>query len=265
MVDDWTNDKKVQETKIEITIEANSVDKLRIMLCDDEPEQLLRMEQALEVVDVELERTSFSSALELLQALQNKIASKESLPQVIFSDIEMPDYDGISLGKEIHKILPDCYLIFTTAYVEYAVKGYEARAYRYLLKPVTAEKVREVLKEIQSELHGKKKLVLKNQEGKRVIAVEDIIYLSAEDKYTILYTKQGQFMDRTSLNQYEELLVKHGFFRNHRKYLVNTAYHQSFNKGMVELVTGDALPLSRRKESKYKARLLYIDDEDMLR
>lgn len=256
---------KIQTIENEITLEANSVDTIRIMLCDDEPDQLLQMEQVLKTIDIELEYTSFSSGVELLQALQILLDKKKSLPQVIFTDIEMPDYDGISLGKEIHKILPNCYLIFTTAYVEYAVKGYEARAYRYLLKPVTAEMVREVLKEIQSELHGKKKLVLKNQEGKRVIAVEDIIYLSAEDKYTILYTKQGQFMDRTSLNQYEELLVKHGFFRNHRKYLVNLSYHQSVNKGMIELVTGDTVPLSRRKESEYKARLLYIDDEEMLR
>lgn len=256
---------KIQTIENEITLEANSVDTIRIMLCDDEPDQLLQMEQVLKTIDIELEYTSFSSGVELLQALQILLDKKKSLPQVIFTDIEMPDYDGITLGKEIQKLLPDCYLIFTTAFVEYAVKGYEARAYRYLLKPITLEKIEETLKEIQRELDNKKKLVVKNQEGKRVIAVEDILYLSAEDKYTILYTKQGQFMDRTSLNQFEELLAKYGFFRTHRKYLVNTAYHQSFNKGMVELVTGDALPLSRRKESEYKARLLYIDDEDMLR
>ena len=71
------------------------------------------------------------------------------LPDVIFLDIKMPDLDGITFGKKVRELLPDCFLIFTTAYEEYAVKGYEAQAFRYLLKPMELVVIQPLMRHIQ--------------------------------------------------------------------------------------------------------------------
>lgn len=61
-------------------------------------------------------------------------------------DIRLPESDGITLGKKIKELCPDTYLVLVTAYAEYAIKGYEAATFRYLLKPVRTNELRKLLK-----------------------------------------------------------------------------------------------------------------------
>lgn len=90
-------------------------------------------------------------AEQLLDAISQRRAYNQPMPELIFLDVVMDEKDGIELGKELRKLAPDSYLIFITAHPEYAIKGYEARAFRYILKPLTSEKVQEVLAEVRKE------------------------------------------------------------------------------------------------------------------
>lgn len=63
----------------------------------------------------------------------------------------MPEENGIQTGKKIKEMFPEICLVFVTAYAEYAIQGYEAKAFRYLLKPVTEEAVRKLFGEIKAE------------------------------------------------------------------------------------------------------------------
>lgn len=256
------NDKKVERVKI-----ANaSVRLLNIMICDDEKAHILHLQQLLEQLqdEISLSITTDDSPEKLLQLLEDRAKRGKVLPDVLFLDIRMPEVDGISFGKALRNIAPDIYVVFTTAYREYAIEGYEAQAFRYLLKPLTKEMIQKVLIEIQRDMGGKKKLLLKLAKEERMLDLREILYLSAEDKYTILYTTDGYYVDRTSLNDYESLLSPYGFYRIHRKYIVNFYHHKSMEKGFVTLSQGTRLPISRRRAEAYYGELFQGVKEELL-
>lgn len=259
--------KKNTSVKVEtVRLVNTSVKLLDVMICDDEEPHILHLRQLLEQLqdEIGLRITPHNSPEKLLQQLEDKVKCGEALPDVIFLDIRMPEVDGISFGKALHNIAPDIYVVFTTAYKEYAIEGYEAQAFRYLLKPLTNEAVQKVLKEIQRDMGKKKKLIVKLAKGESVLALHEILYLSAEDKYTILYTMDGYYVDRTSLNDYESLLSPYGFYRIHRKYIVNFHHHKSLEKGHVILSQGTRLPISRRREKDYYTELFKGVERELL-
>jgi len=84
----------------------------------------------------------FDNPLDTLNFLENNTAD------VIFLDINMPDMNGISLGKIITKMYPDTKIIFITAYKDYAVDAFEIKAYDYLLKPYSESRIKNLLKSL---------------------------------------------------------------------------------------------------------------------
>lgn len=240
---------------------------IRVFICEDQLEHAEQLRQILEQLQKEMRLTIdiYYSTKELLSVLTSPEQEPVFLPDVIFLDIEMPDMDGITFGKKVRELVPECFLIFATAYEEYAIKGYEAQAFRYLIKPMSVEVVRQVMRQIQENLRRKKKLLIKSSEQEQIIPLQDVIYLSAEDKYTILYTKEGHFIDRRALGDYENLLQMYGFYRIHRKYIVNSYYHKSMAKGRVALSNGAELPISRRRTGDYHREILQNLEKELLK
>ena len=238
---------------------------IRVVICEDESAHAEQLREILEKLQSEMRLTIdiYHSAKELLTIIMD--SEREFLPDVIFLDIKMPNLDGITFGKKVRELLPDCFLIFTTAYEEYAVKGYEAQAFRYLLKPMELEVIRPLMWHIQKVLGRNKKLLIKSPDCEHILPLQDLIYLSAEDKYTILYTKEGHFIDRRALGEYEEMLQMYGFYRIHRKYIVNSYYHKSMQKGKVALSTGEELPISRRRSGDYHREILQNLEKELLK
>lgn len=232
-----------------------------VAVCDDEKEQLEELQQLLE----EFGRRehfmveAYISAEQLLEDINQKKNQNLPIPELIFLDIVMDEKDGIQLGKELRTLAPDSYLIFITAHPEYAIKGYEARAFRYILKPLTSEKVQEVLAAVREDKGRKirKKILVKSLDREYVVDINDIYYLCSEDKYTLIHTADGYYMDSTSLTEYEKQLSQYGFYRIHRKYLVNASHHKKMDKKTVVLDNDVELPLSRRREKEYREILLY--------
>ena len=110
---------------------------------------------------------------------------------VIFLDINMPDMNGISLGKIISKMCPDMKIIFITAYKDYAVDAFEIKAFDYLLKPYSESRIKSLLKSlvnIKSEVttsirnNNLKKITVNIGERLYVISLNDIDYIEASEK-----------------------------------------------------------------------------------
>lgn len=251
---------------------------LIIFLCDDEDVSLQELETVVKqaslihFLDWEAGREStscpvqvevFLSPEKMLCEIQKRPIERQ--PDIIMIDIVMPQMDGITLAKKIREYLPDSFLIFTTAYAEYAIQGYEARAFRYLLKPITTEKIVTVLQDIYREKKRNRKLLVKAIDGEHLLRLDEIYYLSAEDKYTILYTDTRHFIDRTSLNDYEQMLAPYGFSRVHRKFIINRVHHKSMGKGVIMLNNGVEISLSRRRMAEYRKQLFGDIEEEVLR
>lgn len=239
---------------------------LTIFICEDIEEHSTRVVDMCEYLsqDYDIEWESFPSAESLKLRLEQLQKNGERFPNLILMDVELPGMDGITFGKQLKEMHPDVFLVFVTAYIEYAVKGYEANAFRYLLKPLSLEVMRGLITDIQTEYKKKKKLIVKTKDGEMVVSLQELLYISAEDKYTVLYTKKQHFISDYSLKKYEAQLQEQGFARIHRKYLVNLYHHQGIQAGKVVLSNGATLPISKKRMSEYQKQLFRYLGEDIV-
>ena len=243
-------------------------EEINIYLCEDNEEHLSQMADTVklsaEKKGWEISLHSYLSAEELLKRLENEYGKNRGVLEVIFADIEMPGMNGIELGKRINQNFPEVYFIFTTAFEEYAIQGYEARAYRYLLKPVTLQNVSQILEQILKEKE-RNKIVILREEGKEVfVALKEIIYISAEDKYTVFHTRENTYFDKISLTECEKLLGKYGFYRIHRKYIINMKHHKKLGTNTVVLSGAIELPVSRKQQEEYRKYFISQLENGML-
>ncbi len=237
-----------------------------IYICEDRKEHTSQLSEVCALLSADYPHTLeiFSSAEGMLEKLEQLQEKQDKVPDLVLLDIELPQMDGITLGKKIKQMYPEVFLVFATAYVEYAVKGYEANAFRYLIKPLTEKVMRNLFQDILAENKKKKKLTVKTTEGEMVVNLRDLLYISAEDKYTILYTKSHHFVSDYSLKHYEEQLLGQGFYRIHRKYLVNMYHHKGISAGKVVLTQDCKLPISRKRMAEYQKQLFLYLGEDIV-
>lgn len=237
-----------------------------IYICEDIEEHSKKILEICSLLAKEypLKVVAFQSAKELLESLEQLRQENISFPHLVLLDIELPGMDGITLGKQIRKMNTDVFLVFITSYIEYAVKGYEANAFRYLLKPLSYDVMRNLLVDIQREYSKKKKIIVKTRVGEMILPLQELIYISAEDKYTILHTKSRHYISDYSLKKYEEQLEEYGFFRIHRKYLINLYHYKETQNGRIILSQGGILPISKKRMSEYRQKLFHFLSEDLI-
>lgn len=187
-------------------------------------------------------------------------------PDLIFLDVQMPGMDGFEVLEQIeHKP----YVIFTTAYDQYAIKAFDQNAVDYLLKPLDEERFNLALKRaadrIQHDQNNidkllnniKKKddsysthLFVQKSEKLLNIPTGDIMHLEASGDYTVLTTAKDQYLSSSGIGKLEEKLDPEKFIRIHRSTIINLNYlkeiEKHFNGGLiVKMENGKTFPVSR--------------------
>ncbi|MCI6151947.1 LytR/AlgR family response regulator transcription factor [Fusobacterium perfoetens] len=167
----------------------------------------------------------FDNPIDALKFLENNEVD------IAFLDINMPGIDGINLGKIIHKLNPNMKIIFITAYREYGVEAFDIKAFDYILKPYSEERIKKTLEELLKVNQKEENKVLKNElinklavseDGKIIIlSLEDIYYIEADEKECLVYTKNKIYTTKQKISKLEEVLSNKKFFKSHRAYLVN--------------------------------------------
>ncbi|MEH8018706.1 LytTR family DNA-binding domain-containing protein [Rheinheimera muenzenbergensis] len=234
---------------------------MRILIVDDEPLARARLKRLLAQLP---EHQCVAEAENASQALQQ---IKQLQPDLVLLDIAMPEQDGISLGTEILQLAVPPAVIFVTAHPQHALDAYQASPVGYLLKPVAAEALQTALQKAGTltRAHLEKKTVVAKltylQAGvKRQLALDDIFYFTADDKYVRMVFKQGEALIEQSLvqlqQQFPQLLV-----RIHRRTLINKAYFArllSQDGRHWVLLNGcdDKLEVSRREVASLRDSLM---------
>lgn len=247
-------------------IQEDLLAQFTIYMCEDIREHIEKMLGICVLLEKEysLDITVFQSAEELLECLYMRKQENAVFPDLILLDIELPGMDGITLGKQIRKMNREVFLVFITSHIEYAVKGYEANAFRYLLKPLSQEVMRNLLIDIQREREKKKSISVKTTDAEILLPLQELLYISAEDKCTVLYTKSQHYISDYSLKKYEEQLREYGFFRIHRKYLVNLYHHKGTQAGKIILSSGLSLPITKNRMAEYRRQLFHFLGENLV-
>lgn len=115
-----------------------------IFVIDDEPKMCRLLERTVREAAPEAEVLSFSGGMQAVEA----IARQGLRPSVIFSDIIMPELDGLALAVRLKTAAPDAKLVFVTGHAEYAIDAYQLHASGYILKPADPDRIREELKKL---------------------------------------------------------------------------------------------------------------------
>jgi DNA-binding LytR/AlgR family response regulator len=141
-----------------------------------------------------------------------------------------------------------CRIVFITAFDQYAIEAFENEAIDYLLKPVTDERLKKTVKRLKNQISGSpgsaldiarsmerllaalkdkppagylKWIKVRQGEEVRLIAVEDIFYFKAEDKYTVVKTREAEALIKKTIQQLSEELDPEQFWRIHRGVIVS--------------------------------------------
>jgi DNA-binding LytR/AlgR family response regulator len=224
----------------------------KAIIADDEKELRTYLKTLLSEIWPELmicgEAKNGKEALELVESKQ---------PQIAFLDIRMPGLSGMEVAKRIAGL---CRIVFVTAFDQYAVEAFEREAVDYLLKPVSKERLIQTIQRLKNRLNastepptrltevidqvlsrlpsrGKADYLhwIKTQlkDSVRLIPVEEIDYFKAEDKYTLVITKEGESMIKKSIKELAQELDPGQFWQIHRGTIVNVSRIEKVSRSLT--------------------------------
>jgi two-component system LytT family response regulator len=209
---------------------------LKVIIADDEMGMRLVLKKAIEKFrefEIIGEAEDGNSALLLFEQLR---------PHVVFLDVEMPEINGLDCARKIFDINPKTIIIFATAHSEYMPQAFEMYAFDYMIKPFKVERIFQTLDRIlelkdrlepknrneeidlSKELKQEKrldKLMIKNKEGISFVEMKEIVLVQREERNTVIYTRDEEYVTSEGLSEIEERLDKYQFIRSHKSYIIN--------------------------------------------
>jgi len=209
-------------------------------------------------VEVVGEASNAAEATQLIRAIPY---------DVVFLDIDMPGVSGMRLAEALSELEHPPAIVFVTAYSEHAVKAFEVEAADYLVKPVEIERLRRAIERLSPQLPAPgtarvERVPVEKAGKKLLLSVEDIFHIMAKDDYSYLFTDGERYLSTMSLADLERKLEPRGFFRVHRRFLVNLAQVKEvvpMYGGTLLLTMKDRaatqVPVSRRRVPSLKKAL----------
>lgn len=202
-------------------------------------------------------------------------------PQVVFLDIRMPSgTEGFDLLDSIEN--KDFFVVFVTAFKDYAIRAFNANAIYYVLKPIDIDDLKSAVNKLMSQLASPKpeikeyfetikelsksiktnkyssRITIHHQKGIKIINDSDIVYLEADGNCTNLFFVDGtKYLDTRTLAVYEEILNPQHFFRIHKSHIINLDFLTEYisEGNLVLLKNGSKLSVSRNRTPDFLKRL----------
>lgn len=243
---------------------------LGILLVDDEPLARQRLRDLLsELADVQVlgEAENGAQACREVQSLQ---------PDVVLMDIAMPVMDGLEAASHLAGLERSPAVVFCTAHDEHALAAFEARAIDYLVKPVRRERLAAALQRARELLASRSRppqppasaqarthLCARLRGSLRLIPLDDVVYLQAEEKYVVVHHVGGEDLIEDSLKSLEQEFPER-FLRIHRNCLVARSELRELRRsgeGQVQALlrrSEDALEISRRCLPQIRQQLRHL-------
>lgn len=229
----------------------------RIVLCEDNclQRRILKdfIYKTFEEISDNLELLEFSSGEEFLE-----YDILEGV-DIFFLDIQMGTLNGMELAKLIREKNDISEIIFVTSLVDYIQDGYTVRAYRYLLKPIKYDDLRNHILSCVSDIVKKREnfMIIENKGIIYKILISNIMYIDVRKKDLTIHTTEGIYHTKNSMEKVEKDLKKYNFFRCHKSYLINMNYIQIIYKNNV-VIKDENIPVSKHRMSSLKTNLTYI-------
>lgn len=246
------------------------MNKIKAILVDDE-------ESARDVLENLLRR--FCPAVDLVAKCNNVedavIAINLHQPDLVFLDIEMPNYRGYELVNFFADI--NFEIIFVTAYDRYAIKAFEVSAIDYLMKPIEIDRLKESVSRVSCKFDKQKNsekiqhlkealnspslqsILIPKNGNQYVVALKDIIAIEAQESYSCVYTATDKYLMSKNLKHFERMLdTSSNYLRVHKSWIINVDFIQNYSKSdlSIQLQTGISAKLSKYKKVEFESLLV---------
>lgn len=234
---------------------------IKCLLVDDEP--LAR--------SILLDHISKIDFLEVVGESKNAIEATSFLMNnqvdLLFLDINMPHISGVEFAKQLN---PKPAIVFTTAYSEYALEGFEIEAIDYLMKPVRFERFFKAANKVLKSIGGEEKKLEQPSQNKQEVAAS-FIYLKSEDKmvrielndilaiesqghYVRIFGIQQNYIIHQSITEMETKLPSNYFFRTHRSFIIGKKHIKAYSPAFIE-TDKIKVPIGRSYKAEVMSRL----------
>lgn len=234
---------------------------IKIVICEDEKEQQellkLYMDKIFEGLSIKYSLEIFNSGEELL-----KRYSKDT--QLLLLDIQMGTINGMDTARKIREIDEDVEIIFITALIEYVLEGYEVRAYRYLIKPIKYDDLKNNLLNCIKEIKIKNKYIIVKEQGNRIkLDINEITYVEVQKETITIHTLSKIYKINETMNNIEKEINCTRFFRCHKSFLVNLEHIKSIKQYIAVLENNEEVPISRYRFKETKDKFFELIEEKL--
>ncbi len=222
---------------------------MKCVAIDDEPIALSIIEQYCKRLE-DVEIVTFTDPIEGLKCVCN------SSPDVVFIDIEMGDINGIELAR---KLPQGVCLIFSTAYAQFAIDGFELNAVDFLHKPFAFSRFERAIQKVanlkslsQKTIATNSDITVKVEYHSVKINTSTINYIEAMDNYVRIHTSTSRpIISQMSMKSIEEILTQEDFMRLHKSYIVSRRSIESYTRTQVTLHDNSTLPIGRTYQNEF--------------
>ena len=229
---------------------------INIGICEDELHYRVNIKDMLgdilSTYSINYKIYEFSSGEELLSNYPKDL-------DILIMDIQMKIINGMDTARKIREFDQNLEIIFMTSFSEFMQEGYEVKAYRYILKPISERKISRNILPCINEIMKKKNNYLtinvKNYVDR--IKIDSIVYIETDRPNILIYTNDNKYTTKMSISKIDKILREHGFFRCHNSYIVNLKLVESINSNTLKI--GEKyIPISKYRVKELKLALTNI-------
>ncbi|MDZ4992781.1 response regulator [Clostridium perfringens] len=227
-----------------------------IALCEDNSLQREELKnnlgKVLDEIGIDYKIIAFESGEDLLKSYPEKL-------DILFLDIQMGKLTGMETARKVRDYDNKVEIIFITALWDYVQKGYEVRAFRYLIKPVKFQELKEQVTACVESITKKRDtyITIKDKGSLLKLKTEEILFLETFGRKVVIHTNAQEHIVKTSMNKLEKELENMGFFRCHTSYIVNLSKIEELQKDSL-VINKFNLPVSKHRMKNLKLRLTSI-------
>jgi DNA-binding LytR/AlgR family response regulator len=225
---------------------------IKCIITDDEPLARKGLQGYIDKIDF----------LELVgvceDAVQLNSLLKQQQADLLFLDIEMPYVTGIDFLKNTPQAPK---VIFTTAYEQYAIKGYELDVLDYLLKPISFDRFLKAANKAYdyfagSSINQGNYLFIKTDNKLEKVNLNELLFVEAMENYVALYTPDKKLITHSTLKALQEKLPANQFIQPHKSYLVNMQYIQSIEANILHVGGKYQIPISKYQKEDIMEKIV---------
>ncbi|KAA2224952.1 response regulator transcription factor [Chryseobacterium sediminis] len=230
---------------------------INCIIVDDEPLAMSLLENHISKIDDLKLVGKAQNAMQAYKTLQNQTVD------LMFLDIQMPHLSGIDFLKSLPQ-KPQT--IFTTAYRDFAIEGFELEAVDYLLKPITFERffksVERILRTITD--HKEDFILVKTEGMYRKLMLSEIVYFESQgnDIKIVLPTNES-FISKNKITDLEQTLSGKGFVRIHRSFIINSIFMTAFSSNEI-IVNHHKIPVGRSYKQEFETFISSVSKDKLL-